>query len=506
MKNYISVLDVIDKTVQQFGEKDAVMDENSSFSWKELKKNALGFSKAILDTCKVEESGYPIAVFSEKSVWLLASIMGINYAGGFYVYINPEQPAERIKKILEVLEPKMCLVDDDLLKKFEKANDNFKVISFSKCREYVDREDLDEKLLGIRDKVGSTTPLYGIFTSGSTGVPKCVVVSHQSAIDFISHFVDIFEFTSEDVIGNQAPFDFDVSIKDIVTAYFTGAKLVLIPRTMFIQPPVLMDYLADNKVSSLTWAVSALCIISRLKCFDYRKLPDVKRVMFSGEVMPVNQLCIWQDNVPNARFVNLYGPSEITCNCTYYDITRRFNADEKIPLGKIFPGRKVFLLDENGNVITKPDNAGEICVTGQSLAIGYYHNEEQTKLHFVSFKQEDGSVVRMYKTGDLAKISEDGEMYFAGRKDFQIKHMGHRIELEEIERGINSMPNVEQSVCKFDFDKSKITAYYVGNIEKNELRAFLKEKLPAYMIPNKFVQMKEFVLNKNGKIDRTKLA
>lgn len=222
--------------------------------------------------------------------------------------------------------------------------------------------------------------------------------------------------------------------------------------------------------------------------------------------MPVNQLCIWQDNVPNARFVNLYGPSEITCNCTYYDITRRFNADEKIPLGKIFPGRKVFLLDENGNVITKPDNAGEICVTGQSLAIGYYHNEEQTKLHFVSFKQEDGSVVRMYKTGDLAKISEDGEMYFAGRKDFQIKHMGHRIELEEIERGINSMPNVEQSVCKFDFDKSKITAYYVGNIEKNELRAFLKEKLPAYMIPNKFVQMKEFVLNKNGKIDRTKLA
>ena len=354
----------------------------------------------------------------------------------------------------------------------------------------------------MREKIDRETPLYGIFTSGSTGTPKCVLISHGNAMDFINHFVDTFGFTENDIIGNQAPFDFDVSIKDIVTAYFSGASLVLIPREYFSTPARLLDYICDNHVTNLTWAVSALCIISGLKGFSYRVPTEIKRVMFSGEVMPMKQLLIWQENLPEARFVNLYGPSEITCNCTYFELERKYEKDERLPLGKVFEGRKVRLLDENDKVITEPGITGEICVTGESLAIGYYHNEEQTKAHFVNYTEADGSVVRMYRTGDMAVIEDDGQMYFAGRKDFQIKHMGHRIELEEIERGVNAIDGIERCICTYDAAKKRITAFYTGSMEKKELHLKLKEKLPVYMVPNRFNHVKEFILNKNGKVDR----
>jgi len=177
-------------------------------------------------------------------------------------------------------------------------------------------------------------------------------------------------------------------------------------------------------------------------------------------------------------------------------LERKYEKDERLPLGKVFEGREVRLLDENDKVITESNITGEICVTGESLAIGYYHNEEQTKAHFVNYTEADGRVVRMYRTGDMATIEEDGQMYFAGRKDFQIKHMGHRIELEEIER----------CICTYDAAKKRITAYYTGSMEKKELHLKLKEKLPVYMVPNRFNHVKEFILNKNGKVDRKVLS
>ena len=496
--NFNSVLDVIDNTVEKFADRNAAIDPNKTVSWSELRTEANHIAEVILDRVKPENSGYPVAVFSEKNVTLLASIMGINYAGGFYTYINPEQPAERIEKILSVLDPELCIVEDTLLDRFKEVEFECDCLTFSE----IDASNVSGNLPVIREKVNRETPLYGIFTSGSTGTPKCVLVSHGAAMDFIDHFVEIFNFKEHDIIGNQAPFDFDVSIKDIVTAYFSGASLVLIPREFFSTPPRLLDYLCDNHVTTLTWAVSALCIVSGLKGFSYRIPEDVKRVMFSGEVMPMKQLEIWQKNLPGARFVNLYGPSEITCNCTYFELEREYGRDEKLPLGKVFPCREVRLLDDENRVITEPNVPGEICVTGESLAIGYYHNEVQTKEHFVTYTEADGREVRMYRTGDMAEIKEDGQMYFAGRKDFQIKHMGHRIELEEIERGINAVDGVERSICTYDADKKRITAFYTGDMEKKELHLKLKEKLPVYMVPNRFNHVKEFLLNKNGKIDR----
>ncbi|MBR6358675.1 MAG: AMP-binding protein [Lachnospiraceae bacterium] len=496
-----SVVEIFNRTVSEHGKKTAAIDPVRSVTWEELQKEAFCFADLIDSVTETGKTGFPVAVFANKSVSLLSCITGVICSGGFYVYINPELTNARIETVLSVLEPACVLTEDALISRMKGITEKYRTIPFSEAsgrnqdRNYTPRKDINRE-----------TPLYGMFTSGSTGVPKCVLVPHGAAMDFILHFTGIFGFTSDDVIGNQAPFDFDVSIKDIVTAFFTGAALVLIPTEYFVTPARLLDYLIDNNVTSLTWAVSALCLVSGLKGFTY-KVPDkIKRVMFSGEVMPMKQLAIWQENLPDAKFVNLYGPSEITCNCTYYELNRRYSLDEKLPIGRPFPGRTVRLLDSDGAEITAPGVTGEICVCGESLAIGYYRDEEQTNKAFVTYKDKNGNECRMYKSGDLAFIGDDGELYFAGRKDFQIKHMGHRIELEEIEGHINSVEGVERSVCAFDASHDRLSAFYTGTIGKTELHGILKETLPLFMIPGKIAHVKKFVIGKNGKLDRKSLS
>ena len=224
--------------------------------------------------------------------------------------------------------------------------------------------------------------------------------------------------------------------------------------------------------------------------------------MFSGEAMPPKQLRIWQEKLPQTRFVNLYGPTEITCNCTYFEVERPYEDNEKIPAGKAFPGRRVFLMDDEGHQINQPEVQGEICVAGESLANGYYRDPEQTAEKFVFYPVDQGEEQRIYKTGDLGYLDQEGNLIFAGRKDFQIKHMGHRIELEEIESALTALVGVEKSCCIFDTKRNKIVGFYMGEADSSTVRKQMKEKLPAYMIPSKLTQVDEMPLNKNGKTDR----
>ncbi len=497
-----NILEILETTVEKYPDKQAVKDPEKELTYSELLYAAKNIGKSIVRLAG-DLNGQPVALFTEKNVELYASLFGAVYAGAFYVYINPEQTKDRIDKILSVLEPKLIIYDDQLKERLDETGYKGHIVAFSEL--FKERNPLkiyDNGEGDIPNLLKRKSPLYGIFTSGSTGTPKCVLIDHGSVLDFIGHFIETFDFTEKDVIANQAPFDFDVSVKDIYTAIMTGASMLLIPRDYFSKPPVLVDYICDNHATNLTWAVSALCIISGMKGLDYRLPVDIKRVLFSGEVMPAKQLMIWQKALPDVTYVNLYGPSEITCNCTYYVIDHEIAASEKLPLGKVFAGRKVLLLSEDGKEIKEKNVPGEIAVSGESLAIGYYHNEEETKKHFIIRQDEKGNEVRTYLTGDLAQIADDNEIYFAGRKDFQIKHMGHRIELEEIERTIGNYSGVERCCARYDAEKSRIYLYYTGSQEKRSLHIEVKEKLPLYMVPNKFIHVESFIMNKNGKIDR----
>lgn len=222
--------------------------------------------------------------------------------------------------------------------------------------------------------------------------------------------------------------------------------------------------------------------------------------------MPIKHLNIWRKYLPDTMFVNIYGPTEITCNCTYYIVDRDFEPGDVLPMGKAFPNEKVFLLDEEDHLVTEKRINGEICVAGSALALGYYRNPEQTKKAFVQNPLNDRYLEPIYRTGDLAFYNENGELCFATRKDFQIKHMGHRIELGEIETAMDKLPEIRRSLCIYYQAKNKIVAFYEGDIDRKQLSRSLVKYVPNFMVPNVFVQVDTMPLTKNGKIDRKELT
>lgn len=496
MKN---VLEYLEHSVKGHPEKPVLKEPGKACSYKELLESSRRIGSFLSDFVS---PGSPVAVYMDKSMEALTAFMGIVYAGAFYVFISQEQPAPRIRQILKVLETDFIITLGKEKSLPDDACFSGKLLDYKE----IVKTGIKEEILGrIRSQSLDTDPLYCSFTSGSAGVPKGVLVSHRSVIDFMEYFPAMFGITENDIIGNQAPFDFDVSVKDIYSTLKTGASMVIIPRRFFSIPTELLDCLCEEKVTALIWAVSALCLIPQLKGFTYKVPKDVNKVLFSGEMMPSKYLKEWQKYLPDASYVNLYGPTEITCNCTYYRVEKEPLPDEPLPIGKPFPNEKVFLLDENDRLVTEKDQTGEICVSGTALALGYYNSPEQTKRSFVPNPLNSRYTETIYRTGDLAFYNGEGLLCFAGRKDFQIKHMGHRIELEEIETVLNGFPDIERACCVFDAAKNRITAFYTGTTDKKEIAAGMRKALPPYMIPTAFCPLSRLPVTVNGKLDRKKL-
>ena len=278
-KEKLNILWSLEQTAEKYADRVAVSDVNQELTWKELVKKAQVIGAELSE--KVQP-GNPVPVLLEKSSETLAVMLGIVYAGCFYVPVNPMNPTERLRKIMEKLDPEVIISDEKGKEQLAAVGNGLenKVMGPEALTTATGTELSEEqysRLEQIQGQWKETDVLYGIFTSGSTGTPKAIVVSHGAASRFIRHFTEIFEITSADVIGNQAPFDFDVSVKDIYSSIMTGAQLVLIPKEYFSTPPRLLDYLCDKKVTNLTWAVSALTLVSALKGLNYRVPESVKK-------------------------------------------------------------------------------------------------------------------------------------------------------------------------------------------------------------------------------------
>lgn len=494
-----NILDYLEQSARHYPDKIAFADEMSTCTYKELWETARSVGTKLANYVPPRS---PVPVFMEKRVETIYAFLGAVYAGCFYVLLDSKLPSERLKQILQTLQSEVLVLHPDYEKQFKALEYEGNVVNILEALQ----EEEDAVLLeAIREQRLDIDPLYAIFTSGSTGIPKGVLVSHRSVIDFMEEFVDIFGITDKDVIGNQAPLDFDVSVKDIYSTLKTGATMQIIPKKMFSFPTKLLDYLDEREITTLIWAVSALCIVTTLKGLEYKVPQKVNKIIFSGEVMPIKHLNEWKKYLPDALYANVYGPTEITCNCTYYIVDREFQPGESLPIGQPFPNEKVFLLDEGNQLVREAGKKGEICVSGTALSLGYYRNPEQTKKVFVQNPLNEKYLERIYRTGDMAYYGHDGYLYFASRKDFQIKHMGHRIELGEIELAMEMAEGIRRACCTYDEPENKIIAFYEGEAEKRQIVRALGKKLPAYMIPNVWVKLDRLPITKNGKIDRKKM-
>lgn len=304
----------------------------------------------------------------EKHPKTITAFLGAIYAGCYYVPLDADMPLYRIELILKNLNPAACICDDTTFSVAKELNNIGQIYSYD---EIATGEVDDSALQAVRNRQIDTDPIYIVFTSGSTGIPKGVVGCHRAVIDYIENLCEVLKFDEDTVFGNQTPLYFDACLKEIIPTLKYGATTHLIPRKLFLLPVKLVEYLNEKKINTLCWVVSALTYISAFRTFETVTPQYLKTIAFASEVFPIRQMNIWRQALPNTRFINLYGPTETTGICCYFEVDREFTEDEVLPVGRPFPNTEVILLNENDH-ISAPGEQGEICIRGTRLTHGYF--------------------------------------------------------------------------------------------------------------------------------------
>ncbi|NMC27436.1 MAG: amino acid adenylation domain-containing protein [Syntrophomonadaceae bacterium] len=500
-----NVLEYFENTLLVHRNKTAIIDQDKVLTFGEWEQAAKRLCMAIRE--KSAAIRKPIGVYLPKSADSLVSFMAILYSGNIYVPLDIKSPAGRTQSMMENLHHPLVITSAEYLEELAACGvERGNIIDITEA--YAETRTFDPaEVLTYAAGVIDTDPIYVIYTSGSTGIPKGVVVCHRGVIDYIDWAVECFAVTSEEVIGSQSPFYFDNSTLDIYLCLATGATLNLIPEQHFAFPKTLMDYVVEQKINFVFWVPSVMISVANLRALEGMDLSGLKKVLFAGEVMPNRHLNYWRSHMPGSLFANLYGPTEITVDCTYYIVTKEFADDDKLPIG--FPCRNtdILILNED-NQPAKVDELGELCVRGSSLALGYWNNPEKSDSVFTQNPCNPDYFDRIYRTGDFVYLNEEGEIIFMGRKDAQIKHMGYRIELGEIETALLSLEGIHNSCVLYNKPKQEITMFYTGDDEvtKAVIRKKLVPLLPKYMIPTKIYKLDQLPMNQNGKIDRPRLV
>lgn len=461
MKNFLKK--ILHKNSIKYPDKLAFIEKGSSITWKQLYKVVSIYSETLKNKFKSHEI---IPIVANKSITTIKIVLAALFSGHPFVYINDELPETRRDLILESTNASSYIrIKNDLIY-YERIKN-----SYQKYKNNL---------------------AYIIFTSGSTGEPKGIKITKKNIDIYVKNFIQTFKIDENEVLGNQSPFEFDMSIGDLFITIYTAATLCLIDRSMFILQKDLINFLIENKVTTIIWCVSALCSFHKYNSFSY-KVPNLKKIMFIGESMPLNSLKYLMKHIPDAEYINLYGPTETTCASSFF----KLNGDETsaLPIGKPFDHEKLFLIDENQNQIKKPFIKGEICISGKCLADGYIKKDETKK----SFKRK--FFKKFYKTGDIGYFDENENFYFVNRKDDQIKFNGYRIELGEIENVV--LKNIKSITrCKCIFERNTIYLFYTGEQQdESEIKRKLRKNLPYYMLP-KFIYLENLKYTNNGKIDK----
>ena len=487
------------KSAESYSNHVALVDNKASLTYKMVLNEAERIAYQLIARDLFKK---PIAVMMDRSIKPIVSFFGIALSGNYYTIIDTKMPQNRIEKIFETFDPCLVIVDKRNIKKAQELGKE--TIVYEEIVEKTLTQDEEEKVASAESRIIDTDILYVLFTSGSTGVPKGVIITHRSVIDYTEWVAETFNLDHNTVLASQAPFYFDNSVLDIYSTIRNAATLHVIPTMLYSFPIRLLEYIRDNRVNTIFWVPTVLCRIADLELLDKCDIDCLEKVLFAGEVMPARQLNAWIRRLPEATFANLYGPTEITVDCTYYIVDREIKDDESVPIGYSCMNSDVMVLNEK-NELVGANEKGELCVRGSSLSLGYYNNPEKTAAAFVQNPLNNLYHELIYRTGDIVHYNERGEIIYDGRMDSQIKHTGHRVELGEIETAVFSNPLIKNNCCLHEATKDQLILFYVGDIKEDDLRKYLNTLVPEYMLPNVYYKLENMPLNMNGKIDRVKL-
>ncbi len=501
----VTLTEYFERTVKEFPDRTAVIEADQKLSFTQLYDRAWGLAQSISDKLGFSNNNL-VAVYLPKSVSSIVADIAISLSSNFYMNLDIKSPQARISGILNTNKPALIISDAESILKLDDSNKGIDCINIDDLQPdvFVEKEKLKKNL----DHLIDTDPLCIINTSGSTGVPKGVILNHRSFIDFTEWAIETLEIGKEEIIGSLSPLVFDIYSFELCMLMSRGSTIVLIPESQSAFPVNILKQMQELTVSFIFWVPTIMVNIANMDLLSKIPLQALKTVWFAGEVFPTKQFNYWRRNLVRTKFVNLYGPIEITLDCTYFIVNRDLQDDEPIPIG--FPCRNTGILILNDeNKIAAKNELGELCVRGSSLAMGYYNNPEKTSYAFVQNPLNNSYPEIIYKTGDMVFINEHNEIIFKGRKDSLVKHLGYRIELGEIEHVIiNTLKLVKNGCVVYNISKKEITLFYEEEnvIPVSELRAKIGTIFPKYMIPGEYIRMDELPRNTNGKIDRLLLS
>ena len=479
-----NVLDWLEAAARLAVDGTAFDQPGKSLTWRQVRDTARSIGGFV---AAHTASQRPVLILMDKSPDCLCAMLVAVYAGCFYTPLDSSMPLNRMRMIFDTLRPALVLYEEKYRDAACALAGDTLTVCFSDLPTQADEELLRQR----RAQHIDNDLLYVLFTSGSTGVPKGVAITHRSVIDFVEWACEALKLPAGMRFGSQAPFYFDNSVLDIYCAMRMWGSLHLIPKGDFMFPKRLVERLRNEKIDTLFWVPSALTAVAKAGVLC--DLPDLKRVFFCGETMPCATLNRWKAAFPDADYVNMYGPTEITDVCAWYRVDREFEDSDSLPIGFPCENTRIHLID------------GEICVSGTCLSPGYYNAPDKTAAAFVQNPLRLEISEMIYKTGDLGEYNDRGELMFLGRRDSQIKRSGYRIELGEIETALCAAAGVVLGCCYYDADREKIVAAFTGGAEIKALKTKLKEKLPKYMLPDVILQRVDLPRTGSGKIDRKAL-
>lgn len=496
----INVLEYLQDTLITHSNKTVIFEKEATITLAELNQKAKILASYILQNNSLH---CPIAVYLSKSIESIIADIAITYSGNIYMNLDIKNPKERIKNICEQTEPVLLITTAKLREQLPEIN--IPVLS-------IDTFDFsqpiaEDKLNAIQKKLIDTDPYCIINTSGSTGTPKGVVLNHKNFIDFMERSFEIFNISEDDVIGSLSPLVFDIYSIELCFLMAKACQLVLIPDTLSAFPIEILKLIQRHNISFLFWVPTIMVNMANMDLLSKIELPSLKRIWFAGEVFPTSKFNYWYKKLPHVLFANLYGPIEITLDCTYFIVNRQLNDDEPIPIGYAYKNTDILILNEE-NKRVQQNEEGELCVRGTSLAMGYYNNPQKTAEVFVQNPLNTHYPELIYRTGDIVSCNERGEIIFKGRKDNLIKHLGYRIDLDEIEHVIiNTLKIIKNGCAAYNTNEKKIVLFYENDIELSpaDFRKQIGTQLPKYMIPTEYRKLDQLPRNANGKIDRLAL-